>query len=251
MQELDLKDAAIIGALGNSRTLYQYTHMHNYLSSGKCPFCHLEELKYKPIIKKGNWIVKHNDMPYNNCEYHLVIIYTGGHATDWKKLSRNDYACFMEIINDAEAMFNIEGCAVVFRRGAIRRHIGTLTHLHGHIMVVKLDDEGMPVGELRAYFAKSREELAYCKKMLDLFERARTGNMTGVKKGFVVFDSNGKYITRNNDWSACNTPNEAELLEIPLEKLRERYSEKEGLHYYEVLNSVETGTLLVDGPFKL
>ncbi|EKD46489.1 MAG: hypothetical protein ACD_67C00217G0001, partial [uncultured bacterium] len=197
-------------------------------------------MKYPPIITKGNWIAKHNDMPYNNCEYHLVIVYTAGHVTDWKTLSREDYADFMEIINEVERMFDIEGCAVVFRRGAIRRHIGTLTHLHGHIMVVKLDEEGLPVGELRAYFAKSREELAQCQIMMTLFERVRTGDITGTRKGFVVFDRNGRYLTNCHDWKECNAPNEADMLEIPLEQIRTMYPNKEGRQYYAVLNSNET-----------
>ncbi|HLN18770.1 MAG TPA: hypothetical protein VK255_01205 [Patescibacteria group bacterium] len=155
----------------------------------------------------------------------------------------------MEIINEAEKMFDIEGCAVVSRRGAIRRHAGTLMHLHSHIMVVRLDKDGLPVGVLRAYFAKSRKELEHCKKVVELFERVRTGNITGVRRGYIVCDTEGQYLNPNKEWEKCDIPINATLLNIPLDQIKVMTGKN--IRYYEAMTSTETGTVLIDGPFEL
>lgn len=246
--DVNLKDAAILGVLGNSRTLYQYVHMYEMFQAGKCPFCHLEELRFPPIFHVGNWAVKKCDMPYANCEHHLILVYEGAHITDWSLLNRKAKADFMEAIDKAEEMFSIEGCAVVFRRGAPRRHAGTISHIHGHIMVVQLDEEGLPVGELRAYFAKTREELKYCKKMVDLFEKVRKGELADVTKGIIVFNG-AKFLTSDGQWTTCNKPQDAELLKLTAEEVKEVYGCE--VQLYEAMTSKETGILLIDGPHKL
>lgn len=249
--EVNLRTAMVLGVLGNSRTLYQYVHTYNMFQIGKCPFCHLNELKYPVIFRVGKWAVKKCDMPYANCEHHLLLVYEGEHVTDWQLLSRDDNADFMEAINEAERMFSIKGCGVVFRRGDASYHIGTISHIHGHIMVVKLDDEGLPVGELRAYFAKTREELTQCKKMVELFERVRTGNITGTHKGYAVFDEFGNYFTNFHGWVNCDKPQNADLLQFSLEQLRKLCAKKENIRYYEMMTSNETGSVIIDGPHAL
>lgn len=243
--EVDLKNAAILGVLGNSRTLYQYIHTYEMFRAGKCPFCHLEELRFPPLFHVGNWAVKKCDMPYTNCEHHLILVYTGGHVTDWDLLDREDDADFMAAIKKAEKMFSIKGCAVVFRRGDASYHAGTISHIHGHIMVVQLDEEGLPVGELRAYFAKTRAELEYCRKMVSLFENVRKGEIASVTKGIIVVNT-GKYLTSDGQWVAHNKPQDAELLQSSVDEIRQ--TQGETFEYYEAMTSKETGILLIDGP---
>lgn len=249
-KDLDLKDAMILGVLGNSRTFFQYEDTYKKFQEGRCPFCHLDELRFPVIFRVGKWAVKKNDMPYINCEHHLVLVYEGEHITDWKMLDRESKADFMEAIDKAEEEFSIEGCAVVFRRGDARRHAGTISHIHGHIMVVQLDDEGLPVGELRAYFAKTREELQYCKKMVETFERVRTGDLTEIEKGFLVFKG-GRFLNSLHNWQEHSKPQDAELLQLPLEQLKFMCTDMEQVQYYEAMTSKETGILLIDGPHKL
>jgi diadenosine tetraphosphate (Ap4A) HIT family hydrolase len=247
--EVDLHNAMVLGVLGNSRTLQQYVHTYEMFQAGKCPFCNLEELKFPPLFHVGNWAVKKCDMPYTNCEHHLILVYTGGHVTDWDLLSRDDDADFMEAIRRAEKMFNIKGCAVVFRRGDPSYHAGTISHIHGHIMVVQLDEDGLPVGQLRAYFAKTRQELEYCRKMVGIFEKVRKEEVAGVTKGIIVFNNNGRYLTSGGQLVSHNKPQEAELLHVPADEIKERYDE--GTQYYEAMTSEETGILLIDGPHDL
>lgn len=248
---VDLKNAAILGVLGNSRTYRQYVEMYTMFQTGECLFCNLDKLKYPVIFQVGKWAVKKCDMPYNNCEYHLILVYTGGHVTDWDLLSREDDADFMEAIKKAKKMFGIKGCAVVFRQGDASYHAGTISHIHGHIMVVKLDEDGLPVGELRAYFAKTREEITHCRKMVELFERVRTRDITGAYKGYAVFDEFGNYLTIFDSWIKCNTPQSADLLKSSLEELRKICVKKRNIQYYEMMTSNETGAVIVDGPHAI
>jgi len=250
IDSFDVSNPEVFAALANTRTYQQYLSTLRDLKAGICIFCDLKKCKHQPFLEKGNWAAKLSDMPYINTEHHIIVVYTGGHLEDWGKLTRKENADFMEIKNEIHRMFNIEGSSAVERRGAIRRHAGTIKHLHSHIMVVALDEQGFAVGELRAYFAKSRKELAQCRKMLELFERVRTGNTAGVRNGFVVFDG-CNYLTKDGTLKECNTPSEADLLNFTLDEIRVMCKGKTGLKYYEVMETDETGIIIKDGYFNL
>lgn len=214
---VNLRDASVLGVLGNARTYYQYKSMYDNFAAGYCPFCHLEELKYPPVHRIGNWALKKNDMPYINSEHHLVIVYAGGHLTDWKQLTREDRADYWDIVDWAEEHFNIDGCGIAARRGNPARHAGSISHIHSHIQVVELAADELPVGELVAYFAKSRSLLEHCQKMVELFEKIRTGNekdFTNLNKGLIVFRK-GLYLCSDmKSWSQHDRPYEAEILSL-------------------------------------
>lgn len=246
--KVDLTNPATLGVLMNSRTYNQYVQMYRMLETGECLFCNLHKLKYPVVMRKGNWALKECDMPYTNCEHHLILVFDGGHITDWDLLSRDDNADFMELISDARKLYSIKGNAVVFRQGDANYHAGTISHIHAHILVVKLDKNGMPVGELRAYFAKSRDESLFFHKMIGLFEKVRTGEIDDITKGVVIFKG-GNYLTTTGQWIALNKPQDADLLQLStIEAVRVTESEAQ---YYEAMFNNETGILLIDGPHKL
>lgn len=246
--KVDLTNPATLGVLINSRTYNQYVQMYGMLETGECLFCNLDKLRYPVVLRQGNWALKECDMPYTNCEHHLILVYEAGHITDWDLLSRDDNADFMELISKARKKYSIKGNAVVFRQGDANYHAGTISHIHAHILVVKLDENGIPVGELRAYFAKSREESLFFHKMIGLFEKVRTGEIVDITKGVIVFKG-GNYLTVTGQWVSLNKPQDADLLQpSTIESMKAHGSDAQ---YYEAMFNSETGILLVDGPHKL
>ncbi|MFZ2187980.1 MAG: hypothetical protein WAV73_00245 [Candidatus Moraniibacteriota bacterium] len=248
---VDLENPTILGVLGNTRTYYQYIKMRKDLTEGYCPFCRPKTWRYPEILRVGNWIAKPNDMPYINSEYHFVFIYVK-HVVDQDSLSDKDWADLHKACRLIAKKYNIDGYGFVMRCGNIARTAGSITHIHAHMQVVRLDDDGFPVGQLVAYFAKSREVIEWCQKMVALFERVRIGNLTGVRKGFIVFDSNGVYLNRSQRWeSRFSRPNEADLLAISMPEIVRLSSGRKNPRYWEALTSNETGIVIADGPFEI
>lgn len=251
---VNLSDVSVLGVLGNARTYFQYKSMYDNFAANICPFCHLEKLKYPPVHHIGNWALKKNDMPYINSEHHLVIVYAGGHLTDWKKLTREEKADYWDMVDWAEEHFKIDGCGIATRRGNPARHAGSISHIHSHIQVVELASDGLPVGELVAYFAKSRNLLEHCQKMVGLFEKIRTGNegsFSGLRRGLIVFRE-GLYLSSDTkSWLQYDRPNAAEIISLPVQEIAGAISDPNEVQAYEAMYTEETKQVLMDGPFPL
>ena len=110
---------------------------------GKCPFCP-DNFKYhkEPLLKKeGGWLITKNSWPYENTEYHFVII-GEEHKVDFSELSESDLRSVKILVNWALQEFGIRGGALSIRFGDTDHTGATVSHLHFHLISPKLDEEG-------------------------------------------------------------------------------------------------------------
>ena len=109
---------------------------------GKCPFCP-DNFKYhkEPILKsEGGWFITKNSWPYENTEYHFVII-GKKHKENFLELEDSDFKAVKSLVNWAIKEFNIKGGAITMRFGDTDHTGATVCHLHFHLISPKLDTE--------------------------------------------------------------------------------------------------------------
>lgn len=108
--------------------------------TGKCPFCK-ENFKYhkKPILKEADsWLITENSWPYKNTEYHFIIL-PKKHKQDFSQLSFSDFKEVSKLANWAIKKYKIKGGAFTLRFGDAVYTGSTVSHLHFHLIVPKLD----------------------------------------------------------------------------------------------------------------
>lgn len=107
---------------------------------GKCPFCK-GNFKYhkEPILHKENgWFLTKNSWPYENSEYHFIII-GERHKENFSELTETDFRSVKKLTNWALKKFQIKGGALTVRFGDTDHTGATVCHLHFHLISPKLD----------------------------------------------------------------------------------------------------------------
>ncbi|XOB41001.1 MAG: HIT family protein [Candidatus Nealsonbacteria bacterium] len=107
--------------------------------TGKCPFCK-ENFKYhkKPILlKRKNWFITESSWPYENTQYHFLII-SEKHKEDFTQLSASDFSEVFQLIKWATEKYKIKGGGLALRFGEAIYTGSTVNHLHFHLIVPKI-----------------------------------------------------------------------------------------------------------------
>lgn len=111
--------------------------------TNKCPFCP-DNFKYhsKPIILEyNNWIATENSWPYKWSEYHFVFI-PREHKTNFEEFSWEDFATLQYLVNFVIKKYNIKWGGICLRFGEQTYTGATVHHLHAHLIVPQLGDDG-------------------------------------------------------------------------------------------------------------
>lgn len=108
--------------------------------TGKCPFCK-EDFKYhkKPILKREkNWFITENSWPYKNVQYHFLVI-SEKHKEDFVQLIPSDFREVSKLIKWTIKKYKIKGGALNLRFGEPNYTGSTVSHLHFHLIVPKVN----------------------------------------------------------------------------------------------------------------
>jgi len=106
----------------------------------KCPFCK-ENFKYhkKPILKREkNWFITENSWPYKNVQYHFLVI-SEKHKEDFIQLTPSDFREVSKLIKWIIEKYKIKGGALNLRFGEPVYTGSTVSHLHFHLIVPKVN----------------------------------------------------------------------------------------------------------------
>jgi len=116
--------------------------------TGKCPFCK-ENFKYhkKPIHKKKNgWFLTENSWPYENTDFHFVII-GEKHKENILELTKKDLEAVFFLVKWATKKWEIKGGALTIRFGDPNFTGASVSHLHFHLITPKKNKSiNFPIG---------------------------------------------------------------------------------------------------------
>lgn len=112
------------------------------IKTDKCPFCP-NNFKYhkNPILKKHQgWIVTANSWPYKDTKHHFLFI-PNKHLTQFFDLTAKDLKAVKNLIDWIVTKYKIKGGGVTLRFGEQKYTGATVSHLHFHLIVPKLDSK--------------------------------------------------------------------------------------------------------------
>jgi len=118
----------------NGRTPEYRTQLEEILSTGLCPFCpeNLARWKREPVIlEREHWRIAHNDHPYTNALFHLVLI-PRKHVETARELSPEAKLELFDIKDWAE-----ETCKMPFTlimRPSSKESGASVAHTHAHLV---------------------------------------------------------------------------------------------------------------------
>lgn len=114
----------------------------NIIKTDKCPFCP-DNFKYHKnlILKKHQgWIATANSWPYKDTKHHFLFI-PNKHLTQFSDLTVKDLKAVKDLIDWIVAKYKIKGGGVTLRFGEQKYTGATVSHLHFHLIVPKLDSK--------------------------------------------------------------------------------------------------------------
>lgn len=105
-----------------------------------CPFCpHTFRWHTKPILKRRNgWLITENFNPYKGSSHHFIVI-GERHRERLDELTGRDWSAIAYLANWAVKEFGIRGGAVTLRFGEPRYTGASVSHLHAHLIVPKIE----------------------------------------------------------------------------------------------------------------
>jgi ATP adenylyltransferase len=124
----------------NARTPEYKKVIERIAKDGNCPFCP-DNFRYhtRRILKRqGKWLITRNFNPYPSTRYHFILI-GEKHKTRAKHLTTKDFAEIGQLVQWAEQTYNIQGGAIAMRFGNTRYTGATVSHMHCHLIVPKLE----------------------------------------------------------------------------------------------------------------
>ena len=134
--------------LSNARLPEQREVMEGILVDDVCPFCTESLAKYhkKPILERGDyWLVTENQWPYENTEFHLLLIALR-HVQTLSEFGEDLGPAFAELGKLACKYLDAYGTdtsGLGMRIGEPSLTGGTVDHLHAHLLKV---DTNAPSG---------------------------------------------------------------------------------------------------------
>lgn len=113
------------------------------INAGICPFCPDTFLWHPwPILHRvGNWAITRSGWPYENAEYHFLLIGDRHIITDTEMTTR-DEICVRQLTKWAVGRFNLKGWGRIERSGNTDHTGATVQHLHFHLIQPKLGPDG-------------------------------------------------------------------------------------------------------------
>lgn len=110
---------------------------------GMCPFCP-ETLLWHPwpiLSRIGNWIITRSGWPYENAEYHFLLI-GDRHITATTQMTLGDNEAVRLLTQWAVNRFSLVGYGLPSRSGDTNYTGATVQHLHFHLIQPKLGPDG-------------------------------------------------------------------------------------------------------------
>lgn len=129
-----------------ARTAEYAAILQQIIADGKCPFCP-EHFKYHEgeVIKENvHWYVINNMRPYENTDKHILVI-CKRHCVHFNELKDAEILTWRLLINELIHEFNILGGGMALRFGETRYTGATVCHLHFHLIVPKLGEDGRAI----------------------------------------------------------------------------------------------------------
>ena len=108
----------------------------------KCPFCP-DNFKYhkNPILKRlGRWFITRSTWPYENTQYHFLIMSTAHHE-ELRELTDSDWLAVLKLAQYAVKKFKLPGGGLAMRFGETTYTGATVCHLHAHLIVPELNEK--------------------------------------------------------------------------------------------------------------
>ncbi|MSR76183.1 MAG: HIT domain-containing protein [Candidatus Ryanbacteria bacterium] len=124
----------------NARTEGYARTLAEIQAAGLCPFCP-ENFRWHPhsiIFHEDGWRLTPNAHPYENAEYHLLII-PDRHYTGVWNISSQDWKTIRDLVLKAGSRFKFKGGGLTLRYGDTKLSGATVAHLHFHLIVPKID----------------------------------------------------------------------------------------------------------------
>ena len=104
-----------------------------------CPLCHMR-WHTNPILKRDNgWMITENFQPYKNAQHHFVII-SKKHRENFSELTSSDWQAIRNLAVWALRKFKIRGGGLAMRFGDTEHTGATVSHLHAHLIVPKIQN---------------------------------------------------------------------------------------------------------------
>jgi len=142
MTNLKKNRAGVQPKFAGERGDYRET-LNKIADTKKCPFCP-DNFKYhkKPILRKvDGWMTTENSWPYENTKHHFIFI-PETHKETFSDLTIKDFKALKELINWVIKKYKIKGGGVTMRFGEPTYTGATVRHLHAHLIVPELKDNG-------------------------------------------------------------------------------------------------------------
>lgn len=130
--------------LDNARLDEQRQVMEEIVAADHCPFCleNLQKYHKQPILKDGKfWILTPNQWPYEHTKVHLLAIYKE-HATDLNQINPEAGNELLQMMQWAQAEYQVPGGAWAMRFGDTDYSAGTVAHIHVQFIVPNLESAG-------------------------------------------------------------------------------------------------------------
>ncbi len=116
--------------------------MTKMVQDSECPLCPPLPYHPNPILREdGLWLITKSGFPYENTEHHLLMI-AMRHIEQLSDLSANDMKSMIGLAQWAEKEFKFEGGGLTMRFGDTKFTGATIKHLHAHLIVPELDENG-------------------------------------------------------------------------------------------------------------
>jgi ATP adenylyltransferase len=174
-----ITDPSTLTCIARARKYSQYLGMVKNALTGVCPFCTPDPVK-NPRIElsagKEHWYITHCNPPEDFTRVHLLyipikkIVVDGAkrHVKDTRELSKEAWADLQDVHAEATDRFRIPYRGWQCRDGDARESVGTIEHLHIHVMA----PDG--TGRVESPLSKTPEEEESLQRTL-VFEKMRQG----------------------------------------------------------------------------
>lgn len=133
--------------LESARTEEYRKVLEQIVKDGKCPFCE-ENFRYhnEPILWTcGDWFITRNRYSYKEAEMAFLILNTKKHTEKYSELGPKDHLAIEMLISWAVKEFGILGGGIAMRFGEPKFTGATVRHLHAHLIVPKIGENGKSI----------------------------------------------------------------------------------------------------------
>ncbi|MFA6300865.1 MAG: hypothetical protein WC609_00775 [Candidatus Paceibacterota bacterium] len=116
-------------------------YLLDFEKRGECPFCP-RNLVLKALKKEGGWRIFNRSWKGESTEMHFLIIGVE-HKTNLGELFSSDWVSINSLVKWTVDEYNIRGGGLAVRFGDTDYSGATIGHLHFHLIVPKMGDDGL------------------------------------------------------------------------------------------------------------